>query len=94
MAFSNNVVRPFTRSEILAINPNQMGVYGIFRANQWIYVGCGNIRQRLLDHLNGDNPSILRQGPTHWVTEVTPAYIAREKQLIGELQPTCNLRAG
>ena len=42
-------------------------------------MGRGDIRQRLLDHINGDNPCITRNAPTHWVDEVTSNAEAREK---------------
>jgi hypothetical protein len=79
---------------IETLNPNQLGVYGLFKQGQWIYIGKGDIRQRLLDHLNGDNPCITRQAPTHFVAEVTPSMDERERQLISEFQPTCNQRIG
>jgi len=86
----------YTRQNVEALNPNQFGVYGIFGQNRWIYVGKGDIRKRLLDHLNGDNSTILAAGPTHWVGEVCADSVmsSREKQLILELQPICNQKVG
>jgi excinuclease UvrABC nuclease subunit len=95
MPFPQQQPRLFTRASVESLNPNQIGVYGIFRQGTWLYVGKGDIRQRLLNHLNGDNPSIIREQPTHWVDEVTigdPSL--REKQLIAEFQPICNQRLG
>ena len=80
----------FTQEDVTALKENQYGVYGIFKTGQWIYVGKGDIRERLLAHPNGDNPCILRQRPTHWVGEVTNNADAREKELIKELKPSCN----
>jgi len=94
MPFNNNAVKNFNRVSIEAIDPNQIGVYGIFRDGQWIYVGRGDIRSRLLDHLNGDIPCIQREGATKWVAEVTNNSVARERELILELQPVCNQRVG
>ena len=90
----------FTRYNVESINPYLRGVYGLLKTplwegDVWIYVGKGNIRQRLLDHLNGDNPFISREQPTYFEYEVTlgdPS--AREKQLILELAPVCNRRVG
>ena len=76
------------------ITPGQMGCYGLFKQNQWIYVGKGDIRTRLLAHLNGDNPCITRSGPTFWVDVVTNDYDNVEKALILELTPTCNKKVG
>jgi hypothetical protein len=94
MPFPQQTPREFTKAGIEALNPGQMGCYGLFKTGTWIYVGKGDIRQRLLDHLNGDNPCITRQSPTHFVSEVTRDYDNREKQLIAELDPICNKRVG
>ena len=94
MPFPQQDPRPFTRTGIETLNLNQFGVYGLFRQAQWIYVGKGDIRQRLLDHLNGDNPCIISHAPTYFVAEVTPNADQRERQLIQELQPICNQRVG
>lgn len=96
MAFVQQTPRAFTKANVEALNPNQNGVYGIFNQSRWIYVGKGDVRSRLLSHLNGDNPCILRAGPTHWVDEVCfdPVMSNREKQLITELNPTCNQKVG
>ena len=70
MAFPEQEPRAFTRANIEALTENQMGCYGLFRDGQWIYVGKGDIRTRLLAHLNGDNTCITTARPTHWVDEV------------------------
>ena len=104
MPFIQQTPQLFFRTEIEKLAPNQPGVYGIFRQEEltgtnllnpvtWIYVGTGDIRQRLLDHIDGDNPCINREEPTHWVAEVIlgdPS--AREAELIRELNPVCNMR--
>lgn len=94
MPFPQQEIRSFTRNGIEWLLANQNGVYGIFKANLWIYVGRGDIRSRLLDHLGGDNPLILSYGPTHYVTLVTANDIAAEKQLILELRPVANQKVG
>ena len=81
--------KTFTRVNIEALNPNEMGVYGLYNSSRWVYVGSGEIRQRLLDHLT-NNPCITSARPTHWVDEATDNYIGRAKQLIRELSPLCN----
>jgi len=92
--FNNNTVRPFTRAGIEAINPNQIGVYGLFKPKVWVYIGRGDIRDRLLKHLNGDNPCITREAPTSWIAEVTSNDVQRERELIAELNSVCNRRVG
>jgi hypothetical protein len=94
MAFVQQTARAFNRAAIERLNPGQNGVYGLFKPNVWIYVGKGDIRTRLLAHLNGDNPCIARQAPTSWVDEVTSNADARERELIGELNPQCNKQVG
>ncbi len=95
MAFVQQTPRSFSRHDVEALTPGQVGVYGLFRQNQWVYIGKGDLRERLLAHLNGDNPSITQHAPTHWVGEVTQGYpSARERELILALQPRCNLRVG
>ena len=55
----------------------------------------GDIRQRLLAHLNGDNPCIAREQPTHRVEELVQGDAsAKERALILERQPVCNQRVG
>lgn len=95
MPFIQQDPRQFARWSIEALAPNQHGVYGLWNATVWLYVGRGDIRQRLLDHLDGDNPYITRQRPTHFVAELIPGDASqREKQLIAELRPLCNQRFG
>ncbi|MGE3108647.1 MAG: hypothetical protein AB7O77_09905 [Phycisphaerales bacterium] len=95
MPFPEQSPRQFTRQGIESLNPNQYGCYGIYRPGQWIYVGMGDIRERLLDHLNGrGNPHIHAQRPTHFVAVVTNNAESMEKTLIAELRPVCNMRVG
>jgi hypothetical protein len=94
MPFPPQSPRVFTRANIEAIHPGQMGCYGLFKNGVWVYVGKGDIRSRLLDHYNGGNPCITRSGPTHFVTVVTPYMDSVEKALIRELNPVCNQRVG
>jgi len=95
MPFVQQTPRSFTQQYVEALNPDQVGVYGLFKGNTWLYVGKGDIRQRLLAHLNGDNASITYHAPTHWVDEVIQGDPSkREQQLILELQPICNQRVG
>ena len=95
MPFLQQEPRSFTRQNVERLKPDQFGVYGLFRRGVWIYVGKGDIRRRLLEHLNGDNLCIIREQPTHWVDEVISGDpSAREKELINELEPSCNQRVG
>lgn len=94
MPFPKQSPRLYTRAGIEILNPDQMGVYGIYRDGLWIYVGRGDIRKQLLAHLNGDNPRITRENPTHYVTMLTNDHVRIEKALIVELNPVANRKVG
>ncbi len=94
MPFPEQEPRPFTKAEIEKITPGQMGCYGLLRGDEWIYVGRGDIRGRLLDHIGDDNECITEEQPTHFVTVVTNDMIELEKQLIVDLDPECNKKVG
>jgi hypothetical protein len=96
MPFIKQIPRLFIQRNIEAINPGQSGVYGLFKGGAWIYIGKGDIRERLLAHFGEDNSCIIRYQPTHWVDEVCvdPVMSAREKQLILECNPLCNQKIG
>jgi hypothetical protein len=83
--------RPYTKAEIEGLNPNQNGVYGIFRGNAAVYIGSGDIRARLLAHINGDNACITKEKPNQWTGEVFVGDpTKREGELIREYHPLCN----
>lgn len=94
MAFPEQEPRPFNQTTVLGLPERDRGCYGLFKTDQWIYVGSGFIRARLLDHLGDDNACITARQPTHFVYEVTQDYQQREKDLIRELDPACNQRVG
>ncbi len=84
-------MRPYTRESIVSLNANQNGVYGIFSGNVAVYIGSGDIRERLLAHLGGDNPCISRNNPNLWTGEVFSGDpTKREGELIREYRPICN----
>lgn len=84
-------MRPYTREDVLRLNPNQNGVYGIFRDSEAVYIGSGDIRERLLAHLDGDNPCITENNPNLWTAVVFSGDpTKREGELILEYQPVCN----
>ena len=87
-------IRPFTNQAVESIAEDQLGVYGIFKEGVWIYIGSGDIRERMTDHLAGDIPCILNHRATDWVGWVTNDYKRLEKELIVEFQPVCNQRVG
>ena len=94
MLFPQQTPWSYTRADIERLTLDQMGVYGIYRENRWVYVGSGDMRTRLLAHVSGDNLCIKREQPTHWVGEVTSDYVRRGRELILEMDPACNQRVG
>jgi hypothetical protein len=87
-------MRPYTSVDVLMLQEGQNGVYGIFRGTACIYVGKGDVRSRLLDHLNNDNPCISSNKPDQWTAVITPDADDLEKKLIYEYKPFCNKRVG
>ena len=94
MPFPKQTPSTFDRAGVESLKPNQIGCYGLCRDTIWIYIGRGDIRDRLLDHFNDDNPCITREGPTHFVTVVTSDDEATERRLITGFDPICNQRVG
>ena len=83
--------RPFNKESILTLDPNQNGVYGIFSYSSAVYIGSGDLRERLLAHLNGDNHCITQNHPKEWTAEVVSGDPKeREGELIREYNPVCN----
>ena len=95
MPFPSQTPLSFTKESVSTLTANQDGCYGIFGADNFaIYIGKGDLRNRLLAHVNGDNTCILKHEPLVAYTVVTAAMDATEKTLITELIPVCNERVG
>jgi hypothetical protein len=91
MPFPPQKPKPFDRASVEGLSAGVVGCYGLFRLDRWVYIGAGDIRQRLLAHLDGDIPSILRQQPTHWVALETADYEAVATNLVLACDPVCNV---
>jgi hypothetical protein len=61
MPFPQQPPREFTREDIERIPPGQIGCYALFRGLECVYIGKGDIRERLLAHFDGDNDECERQ---------------------------------
>ena len=94
MDFSTAKSRPFTAEGIARVTAGQIGVYGIFRADVWVYVGKGDIKAELARYLNGENPRITAEHPTTWCAIVTDDCDRLEKALILKYRPIANQRGG
>lgn len=85
--------------DVIDIAPNEEGVYLIVdRDNNPIYVGRGNIRERLTSHYNRredvDKCIWEEYNPTHYYCEACSNSEEREKELIIQLKPPCNEKIG
>jgi len=89
-----SIAHEYTKANVEAMRPNQIGCYGLFIGDLCVYIGRGDIRARLLGHLAGDNSRITRERPAHWMDVVTIDDLAEEKRLITSHLPTCNRRTG
>lgn len=89
MPFPPQRSRPFDRASVESLRSGAVGCYGLFRRDQWIYIGKGDIRQGLLAHLDGASPGILHHRPTHWVAVETANYEALERELVLACDPVC-----
>jgi excinuclease UvrABC nuclease subunit len=73
--------------------PNAQGVYSIRdKEGKVIFIGKGNIRQRLLSHWNRENSTdavVWNYNPCSFRFELTDHPADREAELIRELKPTC-----
>lgn len=84
----------YNRETVTAIAPNAPGVYTLWSAARWIYVGeCTDLQRRLLAHMEGDNEWITREAPKGFGFELIPnadKRVARQEALICELRPACD----
>ena len=95
MPWSNPTGYVFTESSVRTSAPDRSGVYALYNSQTWIYIGeSGNVRERLLQHLGGDNECISRWNPPTFSYELVSAdqRVARQNHLIRELNPACNQR--
>ena len=89
MRFPPQKPRPFELSAIAALRPGVLGCYGLFRRERWVLIGAGDVRARLLAHLEGDRPWEPVDEPTHWVLVETPEYETAARDLVVACAPTC-----
>jgi len=91
--FPPQVPMPFSREVVDDIDDGQIGCYGLFagpRALECVYIGKGELRARMLGHLDGDNACIAAHTPTHWIGVVSQDSGPLHAELVAEYRPTCN----
>jgi hypothetical protein len=87
--------RPYNRKDVMAFPGFRPGVYGIFKEGVALFVGnSGDIKARMLRHVNNDNPNITANEPNIWYAEIMAGagqarIEERQKQLIAEYTPVC-----
>jgi hypothetical protein len=73
--------------------PNAWGVYSLGdKRGGVIFVGRGNIRERLLSHWNRQNSgdlAIWDHNPAYFRFELTPRPAERQAELVRDLKPSC-----
>jgi hypothetical protein len=80
----------FTFEAVRRKAPNASGVYTIFTARQWVYVGeSDDIQRSLFQHLNEPNAPFDQFGQLSFSFELWPPdeRKARQRALIGTLEP-------
>jgi len=74
--------------------PNSEGVYLLSETNSEdgiVYVGrADNLRNRLSEHPDPQNPCLKRKSINHFTYEVTDNSESREEDLIKKYDPECN----
>jgi hypothetical protein len=93
MPFPDQPRRPFLREEIERVADGVRGVYGLFNEEGCVFVGKGNLRDRLLGHLKGGYTEEARcirdRAPTYWLCEETENFVVRHMGLVVEYRPRC-----
>jgi hypothetical protein len=83
---------PFTFEAVREKAPSASGVYRIYTAHRWVYVGeSDDIRQSLFRHLNEPGAPMHRYAPLSFSFELATAATrkGRREVLIEELEPAC-----
>jgi len=89
MIFPPQKPRLFDRASVEAFAAGIVGCYGLFCRDRWVYIGAGEIRERLLAHLDGDHPWTANHQPTHWVLVETAEYATVANDLVLACGPVC-----
>lgn len=93
MTFPPQKPQPFERAAVAGLRAGVVGCYGLFHRERWVYIGTGDIRSRLLAHLDGDRPWLADDEPTHWVVIETPEYETAARDLVVACAPSCIVRS-
>ncbi len=93
MPFPGQPRRPFAAGEIERLPPGKRGVYGLFNEEGCIFVGKGNLRERLLLHLKPgyteEARCVRNSAPAWFMIEETENFVVRHMGLVVEYRPKC-----
>ena len=93
MPFPDQPRRPFAAEEIERLPAGKRGVYGLFNEEGCVFVGKGNLRERLLLHLKSgyteESRCIRKSAPTWFLFEETENFVVRHMGLVVEYGPKC-----
>ena len=93
MPFPEQPRHPFNEEEIRRLPEGKRGVYGLFNEEACVFVGKGNLRERLLGHLKPgyteESRSIRKLAPTYFLVEETEDFVVRHMGLTVEYTPKC-----
>jgi hypothetical protein len=91
MPWTNKVGYRLARDLVLSKAPTGPGVYAIYSASSWIYIGeTDNVQLRLLEHLEDTKHCMHRYPGLHFSWENATNRPARVRQLQLELRTPCN----
>jgi len=93
MAYKPNETFAFTYQGVQEKAPKASGIYTIYTAKRWVYVGeSEDIQQSLFQHLNEPSACIGEFVPLSFSFETAPAAerVSRQQALVAELEPACN----
>lgn len=93
MPFPDQARRSFAAAEIERLPPGKRGVYGLFNDAGCVFVGKGNLRERLLLHLKSgyteEAHCVRKNAPAWFLIEETENFIVRHMGLVVEYAPRC-----
>jgi hypothetical protein len=91
--FPDQPRRAFRADEIDRIRPGVRGVYGLFSDAGCVFVGKGNLRERLSMHLKPgyteEARCIRKHAVTYFLVEETENFVVRHMGLAVEYAPKC-----
>ena len=97
MAYDSGTTYVFGYRAVRDNVPNSSGVYTIYTARQWVYVGqSDDIRQSLFRHLNEPTACMEERTPLSFSFETIPSAERRSRYdaLVTELRPACGAIEG